>query len=80
MLRHWLKQPILMYVKGGQDMKNKIAAIRKTKNISQQDFAKDIDVSVFWLNKIENGKHSPGFTLANRIAEKLGVTLNDIFL
>lgn len=61
-------------------MQNKIAAIRKSKNIKQKDFAKTVGCSKFSLNKIENGKQNPSLALSNRIAEKLDVTLNDIFL
>ncbi|UAW07767.1 XRE family transcriptional regulator [Psychrobacillus phage PVJ1] len=61
-------------------MKNNIAAIRKRKNISQQELAKMVGCSHWWLNNIENGRRSPGLSLVMKISEKLEVTLNDIFL
>lgn len=70
----------LVYAKGGVNMKNKIAFIRKSKNIQQKELAKKAGCSLYWLNKIENGKRNPGLELSIRIAEKLDVTLNDIFL
>lgn len=74
------KKNNLVYSNGGDYMKNKIAVVRKRKKIPQKELAEMVGCSAFWLNKIENGKENPGLSLAIRIAEKLDVTLNDIFL
>jgi len=68
------------YAKGGANMKNRIATIRKNKKMSQQELAESVGCSYWWLNKIENGKRNPGLSLSIKIADKLNVTLNDIFL
>lgn len=61
-------------------MKNNIAVLRKIKGLSQIELAEMVGISHWWLNHIENGKRKPSLSLVKVIAEKLGVTLNDIFL
>lgn len=61
-------------------MKNCIAKIRKSKNMSQQQLADDIHTNRAYLSKIENGISIPSVKLGVRIAEALGINVEDIFL
>lgn len=60
-------------------MKNCIAKIRKSKNMSQQQLADDIHTNRAYLSKIENGISIPSVKLGVRIAEALGINVEDIF-
>lgn len=59
---------------------NNIAKLRKAKGYTQVGFAEAVNITHWWLNDIENGREQPGLNLSLRIADKLGVTLNDLFL
>ena len=61
-------------------MKNNIAELRKQKGISQKELAESIGITNWWLNHIESGKRNPSLVLAKNIAEKLNVSIKDIFL
>jgi putative transcriptional regulator len=61
-------------------VKNNIADIRKSKGISQRELAKEVGVSHWWLNHIERGKRNPSLVLAKNIADKLNISMKDIFL
>ena len=61
-------------------MKNNIEAIRKERNIRQEDFAKAIRVSRQTVSSIENGKYNPSLELAFAIADFFGKTIEEIFI
>lgn len=61
-------------------MKNNIAAIRKSKSISQKELAEMLGIGNDWLCDIEKGKGTPSLALAKNIADKLKVKMSDIFL
>lgn len=61
-------------------MHNNIASIRKSRGYSQIEFAEIVGITNWWLNHIESTKRKPSLSLSIKIAEKLDVTLNDIFL
>lgn len=65
---------------GKKVVHNNIAQLRNQKGYSQIGFAEMVGVRHWWLNDIENGRAQPGLNLSMRIADELGVTLNDIFL
>lgn len=46
-----------------------LAAWRKTKNLSQEEFAAQIGVTRWMVNRIETGKRKPSLDLALRIQE-----------
>jgi DNA-binding XRE family transcriptional regulator len=68
-----------VYQKGGSNMKNKIAAVRESKYLEQQELAAMVGCSPNWLCKIEKGRQNPGFKLAKRIAKALEVAVDDVF-
>ncbi len=58
---------------------NKIAEIRKAKNISQADLARTCDKDPQNLNRIEKGRVNPTVTSLKQIADTLVVNLRDFF-
>lgn len=55
-----------------------IYALRVNKNMTRVEFAKRCGVTKQYMWMIETGKRAPGLKLAIRIADVLGVTLNDL--
>jgi putative transcriptional regulator len=60
-------------------VKNNIAAIRKSKGLSQKELAEMLGIGNDWLCDIEKGKGTPSLALAKSIADKLEVKISDIF-
>ncbi|MCM1542199.1 MAG: helix-turn-helix transcriptional regulator [Blautia sp.] len=61
-------------------MKNRVEALRKERNMNQEDFAKAIRVSRQTVSSIENGKYNPSLELAFEIADFFGKTIEEIFI
>lgn len=57
----------------------KIAAIRKQKNIQQKELAELVGIGNDWLCDIEKGKGIPSVALLQKIAKALGCELKDLF-
>ncbi len=60
-------------------MKNRLRILRAEKGWTQADLAGRLDVSRQAINAIENGKHDPSLSLAFRIANLFGLTVEQIF-
>ena len=61
-------------------MKNlKLKAARALKDMSQEELAKQVEVSRQTINAIENGDYNPSINLCISICRVLGGTLNDLF-
>lgn len=60
-------------------MENKIEAIRKERNIRQEDFAKAMGVSRQTISSLENGRYNPSILLAYKIARYFGMTIEQVF-
>ena len=61
-------------------MKNlKLKAARALKDMSQEELAKQVEVSRQTINAIENGDYNLSINLCISICRVLGVTLNDLF-
>ncbi|GED68307.1 transcriptional regulator [Brevibacillus reuszeri] len=60
-------------------MENKIRQLRKQLGISQDDLAKACHVSRQTINAIENNKYDPSLKLAFLLAQKLAVTVDELF-
>jgi DNA-binding XRE family transcriptional regulator len=56
----------------------KIASARKNSNLTQVDLSKLTDIDQAILSKIETGKHLPRFDTLERIANGIGVSLNEL--
>lgn len=60
-------------------MKNSIKVERAKKNITQAQLAEMTNVSRQTINAIELGKYNPSTTLALRMSQIFGVTVNQLF-
>jgi len=61
-------------------MENRLRGLRTTRNWSQQDLAKRLEVSRQSVNAVETGKYDPSLPLAFRIAELFGLTIEEVFV
>ena len=57
---------------------NEIKVIRARKGIRQKQLADAVGVTANTIWRIEAGKNKPSWDLANKIAEYLGVTLDEL--
>ncbi len=60
-------------------MKNKIKIQRAIHNLTQDDLAKKISVSRQTINTMESGKYVPSTVLALKMAQVLGVSVEELF-
>ncbi|MEO1201701.1 MAG: helix-turn-helix transcriptional regulator [Pseudomonadota bacterium] len=61
-------------------MKNRLKVLRAERNWSQQDLAKQLEVSRQSVNAIETGKYDPSLPLAFRIGDVFGLPIEQVFL
>ncbi len=61
-------------------MKNKIAELRRTSGLTQQDMADRLSVSRQTVISLENGRYNPSIMLAFRIARLFEKQIEDVFL
>ncbi len=61
-------------------MKNTIEQLRKERNISQDEFAKLMDVSRQTISSLENGRYNPSILLAYNISKYFDKTIEEVFL
>ena len=59
-------------------METRIKELRTAKGMEQQELAKRVGCSYWWICHVENGKKKPSVDLLERIAEVLGVQLKDL--
>ena len=60
-------------------MKNKMKVLRAERNMSQDDLAKQLNVSRQTINAIEREKYDPSLPLALRIAKLFNKKVEEIF-
>lgn len=60
-------------------MKNNLKVLRAINNISQEDLAKEIQVSRQTINAMEKGKYAPSTILALKLARFFEKTVDEIF-
>ena len=60
-------------------MKNKLDKLRKIKNLTQEDLAKELRVSRQTISAIENGKYNPSLDLAFEIALYFNMQIEEVF-
>jgi transcriptional regulator with XRE-family HTH domain len=56
-----------------------IKKVREAKSLSQKEVANALKMDASQYSKIENGKTDPSFTIIDKIAKALGVTLSELF-
>ena len=61
-------------------MRNSLKALRAERGWSQAELAERLDVSRQSVNAIETGRYDPSLPLAFRIAELLGMRIEDVFV
>lgn len=61
-------------------MNNHIEAIRKERNIRQEEFARALGVSRQTISSLENGRYNPSILLAHKIARYFGMTIEEVFI
>ena len=64
----------------GDNLKNRIEAIRKERGIRQEEFAKAIGVSRQTISSLENGRYNPSILLAYKIARYFGMHIEEVFI
>ena len=61
-------------------MNNQIRSLRTEKGLSQEELARRCGVTRQTVNAIENNKYDPTLSLAFRLADALGTTMDALFL
>ena len=57
----------------------KFKELRQHRGKTQEILATDLGITKDYVNMIENGRRTPGFALAKRIADLFGVTIDELF-
>jgi putative transcriptional regulator len=60
-------------------MKNSLKVERAIKNITQEDLAREIDVTRQAINSIELGKYVPSTVLSLKLSRYFGKPVNELF-
>jgi len=60
-------------------MKNRLRELRKRSEWTQLELAEQLEVSRQTINAIENDRYDPSLSLALKIAETFGTTVEKIF-
>ena len=61
-------------------MKNRMEEKRKAQGLTQQQLAVLLGVSRQTIISLESGKYNPSILLAHKIAQTVGLRIEDIFL
>jgi len=61
-------------------LNNRLEAIRKQRNITQEELAEKLEVSRQTIGSLENGRYNPSILLAFKIARFFGMPIEQIFL
>ena len=62
-----------------RDFGNRLKAIRLDRELTQEEFAELVGISVDFLSLIERGINAPGFDVLEKIADRLGLPVRDLF-
>lgn len=60
-------------------MKNRIKELREKLDLTQDDFAKKLDVSRQTIISLEKGKYNPSIFLAYKISKIFNLTIEEVF-
>lgn len=61
-------------------MKNKLEALRKQHQLTQEALANVLEVSRQTINALEQGRYNPSIILAFKISKYFKLTIEDIFI
>jgi putative transcriptional regulator len=61
-------------------LNNRLEAIRKQRNITQEELAEKLEVSRQTIGSLENGRYNPSILLAFKVARFFGMRIEEIFI
>jgi putative transcriptional regulator len=61
-------------------MKNRLAELRKTRGLKQEELADQLAVSRQTIGSLENGRYNPSIQLAFKIARYFSLPVEDVFI
>ncbi|HHT42262.1 MAG TPA: helix-turn-helix transcriptional regulator [Firmicutes bacterium] len=61
-------------------MENRVAELRRERDLTQEELADALEVSRQTISSIENGRYNPSLELAFRIAGFFGLAIEEIFI
>lgn len=61
-------------------MKNSLESLRKEAGMTQEELAKQLEVSRQTISSLESGRYNPSILLAFRIARLFGRSIEEVFL
>ena len=61
-------------------MKNRLEALRKERQLRQEELADILEVSRQTIGSLENGRYNPSILLAFKIARYFGMSIEEIFI
>lgn len=61
-------------------LKNKLAEIRKSHGLNQQELADILEVTRQTIGSLENGRYNPSIILAFKIAQYFDLSIEDVFI
>ena len=64
----------------GEEMKNRLEELRKSRGIKQEELAAILEVSRQTIGSLENGRYNPSILLAFKIARYFEISIEDIFI
>lgn len=74
-----MQSTLYIEAEGWFQLRNKVAALRRERGITQEELADALEVSRQTISSIENGRYNPSLELAFRIARFFGLTIEEIF-
>lgn len=57
----------------------KIKKLRKQKGYTQEELGETLGITGDYVNMIENGRRTPGFKLAKKMADLFEMTVDELF-
>lgn len=61
-------------------MKNRLEALRKERQLRQEELADILEVSRQTISSLEKGRYNPSILLAFKISRYFGLPIEDIFI
>lgn len=60
-------------------MKNRISELRKSKKLTQEEFANELGTTRQTIISLENGRYTASLVLAYKIARYFGLSIEEVF-
>jgi putative transcriptional regulator len=70
----------VLYIFGGDKLKNRLRQLREERNLTQEDLAILVGVSRQTIISVEKEKYNPSLVLAFQLANSFGLKIEDIFI